>query len=93
MVVHPEHPPSLSRGRLGSDGARRASEIALGMTPDVESRDRARGSRWPRRVVDRERSIADPFYLAMGATKIGATSPVDGAPLPLLEIELVGPAD
>jgi GNAT superfamily N-acetyltransferase len=32
---------------------------------------------------------AEAFYLRMGATRIGATaSPVDGAPLPLLKIEI-----
>lgn len=35
--------------------------------------------------------FAEPFYLAMGAKRIGATpSPVDGAPLPLLEVRLGG---
>ena len=33
--------------------------------------------------------FAEPFYLAMGATKVGTTpSPVDGAPLPLLKIDI-----
>ena len=32
---------------------------------------------------------AEPFYLAMGARRTGATpSPVDGAPLPILEVQL-----
>jgi hypothetical protein len=32
--------------------------------------------------------FAEPFYSAMGATRIGATaSPVDGAPLPLFKVE------
>lgn len=33
--------------------------------------------------------FAEPFYLAMGATRIGSSSsPVDGAPLPLLKIDV-----
>jgi GNAT superfamily N-acetyltransferase len=33
--------------------------------------------------------FAERFYLAMGAIRVGSTpSPVDGAPLPLLEIDL-----
>jgi hypothetical protein len=33
--------------------------------------------------------FAEPFYLAMGAVKVGETrSPVDGAPLPLLKISV-----
>jgi GNAT superfamily N-acetyltransferase len=33
--------------------------------------------------------FAEPFYLAMGAVRIGSTpSPVDGAELPLLEVQL-----
>lgn len=33
--------------------------------------------------------FAEPFYLAMGAERIGATpSPVDGAPLPLLKVDI-----
>lgn len=33
--------------------------------------------------------FAEPFYLAMGAQRVGATpSPVDGAPLPLLQLQL-----
>ena len=32
---------------------------------------------------------AEPFYLAMGATRVGSTtSPVDGAALPLLRVEV-----
>jgi GNAT superfamily N-acetyltransferase len=35
--------------------------------------------------------FAEPFYLAMGAERIGATpSPVDGAPLPVLRVHLAG---
>jgi GNAT superfamily N-acetyltransferase len=40
--------------------------------------------------------FAEPFYLAMGARRIGATpSPVDGAPLPLLQVGIgrAAPAD
>jgi GNAT superfamily N-acetyltransferase len=38
--------------------------------------------------------FAEPFYAAMGATRIGATaSPVDGAPLPLFKIELAPEGD
>ena len=37
---------------------------------------------------------AEPFYLAMGARRIGATpSPVDGAPLPLLQLRLAAEPD
>jgi hypothetical protein len=33
--------------------------------------------------------FAEPFYEAMGATRIGVTtSPVDGAPLPVLKVDL-----
>lgn len=39
-------------------------------------------------LVESDR-FAEPFYHAMGATRIGTTaSPVDGAPLPLLKIEI-----
>jgi GNAT superfamily N-acetyltransferase len=38
--------------------------------------------------------FAEPFYAAMGATRIGATpSPVDGAPLPLFKVELAPERD
>jgi hypothetical protein len=41
-----------------------------------------------RLIIESDR-YAEPFYLAMGAERIGATpSPVDGAPLPVLEVHL-----
>jgi GNAT superfamily N-acetyltransferase len=37
--------------------------------------------------------FAEPFYLAMGATRVGvAPSPVDGAHLPILKINVAPPA-
>src|SRR5262245_19871757 len=42
-------------------------------------------------VIESDR-FAEPFYLAMGAERIGATpSPVDGARLPILKIDLAEP--
>ena len=50
--------------------------------------ERARAAGFEELVIESDR-FAEPFYLAMGAKRIGATaSPVDGAPLPLLKIDL-----
>ena len=49
---------------------------------------RARRLGFTELVIESDR-FAEPFYLAMGAERIGATpSPVDGAPLPILRIDL-----
>lgn len=41
-----------------------------------------------RLIIESDR-YAEPFCVAMGAKRIGATpSPVDGAPLPILEVHL-----
>ena len=49
---------------------------------------RARTEGFGELLIESDR-FAEPFYLAMGAVRIGSThSPVDGAPLPLLEIKL-----
>ena len=56
------------------------------MWDDAIARARTEGFGELRIESDR---FAEPFYLAMGAVRIGSThSPVDGAPLPLLKIEL-----
>jgi SAM-dependent methyltransferase len=53
---------------------------------DVLARARAAG--FAELLIESDR-FAEPFYLAMGAIKVGATpSPVDGAPLPLLKISV-----
>ena len=52
--------------------------------------ERARAAGFAELEIESDR-FAEPFYLAMGATRIGATrSPVDGADLPLLRIEVAG---
>ena len=51
---------------------------------------KARAAGFTELLIESDR-YAEPFYLAMGATRIGATvSPVDGAPLPLLRIVVRG---
>jgi GNAT superfamily N-acetyltransferase len=51
---------------------------------------RARALGFEQLTIESDR-FAEPFYLAMGAERIGATpSPVDGAPLPLLELRFPG---
>lgn len=48
--------------------------------------ERARAAGFAELIIESDR-YAEPFYLAMGAERIGATpSPVDGAPLPLLKV-------
>jgi hypothetical protein len=50
--------------------------------------ERARALGFTRLTIESDR-VAEPFYLAMGARRTGATrSPVDRAPLPLLEVRL-----
>jgi GNAT superfamily N-acetyltransferase len=50
--------------------------------------ERARASGFSELLIESDR-FAEPFYLAMGAVKVGETpSPVDGAPLPLLKISV-----
>ena len=40
-------------------------------------------------LVSESDRYAEPFYLAMGARRVGSTtSPVDGAALPLLRVDL-----
>lgn len=49
---------------------------------------RARAAGFAELLIESDR-FAEPFYLAMGAVKVGETpSPVDGAPLPLLKISV-----
>ncbi|HEY7004811.1 MAG TPA: GNAT family N-acetyltransferase [Gaiellaceae bacterium] len=49
---------------------------------------RARAAGFRELIIESDR-FAEPFYRAMGAERIGASpSPVDGAPLPLLKVEL-----
>lgn len=49
---------------------------------------RAKDAGFSELLIESDR-FAEPFYLAMGATRVGATaSPVDGAPLPLLKIAI-----
>jgi hypothetical protein len=49
---------------------------------------RARVGGFAELLIESDR-FAEPFYLAMGAVKVGETrSPVDGAPLPLLKISV-----
>ena len=49
---------------------------------------RAKDVGFSKLLIESDR-FAEPFYLAMGATRVGATaSPVDGAPLPLLKIAI-----
>ena len=49
---------------------------------------RAKDAGFTKLLIESDR-FAEPFYLAMGATRVGATaSPVDGAPLPLLKIAI-----
>lgn len=53
--------------------------------------ERARHEGFGELLIESDR-FAEPFYLAMGAERIGATpSPVDGGRLPLLRIELRTP--
>jgi GNAT superfamily N-acetyltransferase len=53
-----------------------------------EATRQARALGFSRLTIESDR-FAEPFYLAMGAERVGATpSPVDGAPLPLLELRL-----
>ncbi len=50
--------------------------------------ERARAAGFAELLIESDR-FAEPFYLAMGAVKVGETqSPVDGAPLPLLKISV-----
>jgi hypothetical protein len=49
---------------------------------------RARIAGFDELLIESDR-FAEPFYLAMGAERIGASpSPVDGAPLPLLNVKI-----
>jgi hypothetical protein len=49
---------------------------------------RAKAAGFTALLIESDR-FTEPFYLAMGATRIGATaSPVDGAPLPLFKVEI-----
>jgi GNAT superfamily N-acetyltransferase len=53
-----------------------------------EATRQAQALGFSRLTIESDR-FAEPFYLAMGAERVGATpSPVDGAPLPLLELRL-----
>jgi GNAT superfamily N-acetyltransferase len=53
-----------------------------------DAMERAGAAGFTELLIESDR-FAEPFYLAMGAARIGATaSPVDGAPLPLLRIEI-----
>jgi GNAT superfamily N-acetyltransferase len=55
--------------------------------------ERAREAGFAELEIESDR-FAESFYLAMGAVRIGATpSPVDGADLPLLRIELHHPSE
>jgi GNAT superfamily N-acetyltransferase len=50
--------------------------------------ERARAAGFSELLIESDR-FAEPFYLAMGAIRLGETeSPVDGAPLPLLKVEI-----
>jgi GNAT superfamily N-acetyltransferase len=50
--------------------------------------ERAKAAGFTELLIESDR-FAEPFYLAMGAVRVGGTpSPVDGAELPLLRIEL-----
>jgi hypothetical protein len=50
--------------------------------------EQANQAGFSRLTIESDR-FAEPFYLAMGARRIGTTrSPVDGAPLPLLQLRL-----
>ena len=49
--------------------------------------DEARECGFTHLAIESDR-FAEPFYLAMGARRVGATpSPVDGAALPLLDFD------
>ena len=49
---------------------------------------RARAAGFAELLIESDR-FAEPFYLEMGAIKVGETpSPVDGAPLPILKISV-----
>jgi GNAT superfamily N-acetyltransferase len=53
-----------------------------------DATERAKAAGYTELEIESDR-FAEPFYLAMGAVRIGsAPSPVDGAELPLLEVEL-----
>ena len=53
-----------------------------------DAMQRARAAGFRELLIESDR-FAEPFYLAMGATRIGATaSPLDGAPLPLLRVDI-----
>lgn len=50
--------------------------------------ERAKATGFTELLIESDR-FAEPFYLAMGAVRVGSElSPVDGAPLPLLKITL-----
>jgi GNAT superfamily N-acetyltransferase len=53
-----------------------------------DAMQRAKGAGFAVLLIESDR-FAEPFYLAMGAERIGAIpSPVDGAPLPLLKVRI-----
>ncbi len=54
----------------------------------TDALQRAKEAGFTQLLIESDR-FAEPFYLAMGAVQVGATaSPVDGAPLPLLRIDI-----
>jgi GNAT superfamily N-acetyltransferase len=60
----------------------------LGRQMWTDAIQRARHARFDELLIESDR-FAEPFYLATGAERIGGTpSPVDGAPLPLLNVKI-----